>query len=143
MLNYGLYSVLAALVEELNNLRLEEMQVFLDIPDTDISYNPEVEMHLYRIVQQACQNAVKHSRATSIHISGILEPDAVQIDISDDGVGFSGQQSMDLPSLLNNHYFGLAGMYERAELIGAALQIKSQPNRGCRVTITWRPSERP
>ena len=141
MLNYGLYSGLAALVEELNSLRLEEMQVFLDIPDTDISYNPQVEMHLYRIVQQACQNAVQHSRANSVHISGILEPDAVEIEISDDGVGFSNLQTIDLPTLLSNHYFGLTGMYERAGLIGAVLTMQSRPNQGCRVRVVWRASQ--
>jgi signal transduction histidine kinase len=141
MLNYGLYSGLAALVEELNSLRLEEMQVLLDIPDTDISYDPQVEMHLYRIVQQACQNAIQHSRANSVHISGILEADAIEIAISDDGVGFPSQQNLDLPALLSNHYFGLAGMYERADLIGAGLTINTRPNQGCRVQVTWRPAQ--
>ena len=143
MLNYGLYSGLAALVEEFNNLRLEEIQVFLDIPDTDISYQPQVEMHIYRIVQQAFQNAVQHSCANIIHISGVLEPHALEIEVSDDGVGISGLENIDLSTLLNDHYFGLAGMSERAGLIGATLQIKSQPNRGCRVTITWRPQFTP
>jgi signal transduction histidine kinase len=139
MQQYSLYSGLVSLVESFNSLRMEEMRVFLDIPDTDINYDSEVETNLFRIIQQACQNAIQHSRASAIHISGVLEPQLAEITVSDDGVGFSAPEEMELMLLLSYHHFGLASMMERAELIGATFKVYSQPNQGCRVSVSWRP----
>ena len=55
----------------------------------------------------------------------------------DKAVVVARQQRLDLPTLLSNRYFGLAGMFERAAIIGADLEIASLPNQGCRVRITW------
>ncbi|MCE1252703.1 MAG: ATP-binding protein [Anaerolineae bacterium] len=135
--NYDLYSGLVTLVESLQNLRVEEMVISLNIPDTNVNFSPDIEVHLYRIIQQACQNAIQHSRASSVQITGSITSQYVEINVIDDGVGFIAPAEITLPELLVNHHFGLASMYERAELIGAGFKIETAPNRGCRVSITW------
>jgi signal transduction histidine kinase len=61
----------------------------------------------------------------------------VELCIEDDGVGFDGQAQFDLVSLLANKNFGLAGMHERATLIGAQVNIKTAPGQGTLVQVVW------
>jgi two-component system sensor histidine kinase DegS len=92
---------------------------------------------LFRIVQQACQNAVQHARASIIRISGNIEPGHVLLTVQDNGIGFASGEELDLPGLLANRHFGLAGMFERAALIGARLSIRSSTQEGTRVRVVW------
>ena len=71
-------------------------------------------------------------------MSGSLEPEKIHLAIADDGIGFKLEQS-DFSHLLAEKHFGLAGMDERAGLIGADLKIVSAPGEGTRVTIIWQP----
>jgi signal transduction histidine kinase len=94
-----------------------------------------MEQHLFRIVQEACGNALRHAQAENIQISGEIDSDIVNLDIADDGSGFKPQA--ELGNLIANRHFGLAGMMERARLIGAEINIKSSPDWGTRVHIEW------
>lgn len=69
--------------------------------------------------------------------SGSLEAGRVELTVEDDGIGFESGESLDLAGLLAGKHFGLAGMVERAALIGAQLQIDSAPQRGTRVRVSW------
>ena len=100
-------------------------------------YPDDVELHLYRIVQQACQNVLKHAQAESITIEGGLEEEMVHLIIRDDGVSFLIGKYQNLSWFLMNKHYGLAGMYERAALIGATLKIHSTPYPGTKVEVTW------
>jgi len=62
---------------------------------------------------------------------------AVELVISDNGIGFAAGEKLDIPNLLANKHFGLAGMFERATLIGAEMFIQSQPGQGCQVIVRW------
>jgi signal transduction histidine kinase len=97
-----------------------------------------MEMHLYRIAQQACQNAVRHGRAARIHIIGNLDPDEAQLIIDDNGQGFLGGEAIDFNQLLAHRHFGLVGIYERAALIGAKVDIDSFPGLGTQVCVHWK-----
>jgi two-component system sensor histidine kinase DegS len=92
-------------------------------------------------VQQACENAVRHAQAQMICVSGWLEPDRVEILIEDDGVGMPGQDTLDFNTLLAKKHFGLAGMFERADLIGAVIQIESAEGAGTKIKIIWSAQE--
>ncbi|MBI3244088.1 MAG: GAF domain-containing protein [Chloroflexi bacterium] len=137
ILNYGLYVALKALVDDLNDRTNENPLLVLDIPESDIRYDLQMEQHLYRIVQQACENALQHARANTIRLHGQLEPGRVSLMIEDDGVGFEPGQQLDLNGWLANKHYGVAGMFERAALVSANLQIYSTPQRGARVQILW------
>lgn len=140
-LNIGLGTALDELIEEIStqaaNIKPKPVKVFYQIPPSSVRYPDDVELHLYRIVQQACQNALKHAKADSISVSGKLEDERVHLVIRDDGKGFPLGEYQDLSWFLANKHYGLAGMYERAILIGATLKIHSTPYPGTKVEITW------
>lgn len=137
MLMYGLRFALEELTEETATQVGGDIPIVLEVPPSDSRYPPDVELHLFRIVQQACQNALKHSRAQCIYLRGALDPAYVELSVEDDGVGFLAGEHLDLAQLLANKHFGLAGMHERAALIGAQMQIDSAPGRGTRVRVRW------
>jgi signal transduction histidine kinase len=102
----------------------------------------EVHVALYRIAQEALNNVVKHARADSVTVrlrcisdspplqSEPADEVSVELCISDDGCGF------DLDNVPSNH-LGLGIMHERAQDIGALLEIESEPDRGTQVTVVW------
>ena len=102
-------------------------------------FDPNIELHIFRIVQQACDNALRHAKATNIQIQGVIEAGLIDLTIKDDGIGFDAEKQMDLVQALANQHYGLAGMLERGALIGAQVDITTQPESGTRVRITWKP----
>lgn len=93
--------------------------------------SPEQELAIYRIVQEALNNAIKHARANRAEVTLIFEAE-LGVTISDDGVGFSVPDRVE--TLTELGHFGLIGLRERAELIGARLTITSSP-RGTTVEL--------
>jgi signal transduction histidine kinase len=136
MLNYGLVHAFSQLADELR-AKSSEVEIRLSFNSNEESYEKKVQEHIYRVVQQAAENALEHGKAQLISISGTLQPNAIDILVEDDGAGFR-LKGNDLAHLLETKHFGLAGMSERAALIGARLQIHSSPRRGTRVSLTWR-----
>ena len=139
MLQYGLFAALETLTDELNDRLAAQKgpRIVLEIPSSTARYEERVELALFRIVQQACGNAVQHAQSKTIRISGSLPEGQAGLIVSDDGRGMPAGSRIDLPALLQQKHFGLAGMYERAALIGARLEIVSQPGQGCRVDLRW------
>lgn len=89
-----------------------------------VEYPPNVQAQLIRIIQEALSNVRKHAAAEHVAIRGIQKPDSVLIEVRDDGKGFAPEQ------VDGSLRFGLRGMHERAESIGADFQIASQPGNG-------------
>jgi two-component system sensor histidine kinase DegS len=113
-----------------------DIQTSLEVPKP-VNYDQTVELHLYRIIQQACRNAFEHAEAKSILVSGTLKEDRINLTVSDDGSGFPLNGLPDLGALLANHHFGLANIFERAKLIGADVAIESEPKQGTKLKIVW------
>jgi signal transduction histidine kinase len=90
---------------------------------------PEVEAELFRIAQEAMNNAVKHARATSIDVLCQVYPPQARITVTDDGIGL--QTGRD-----DSH--GLKIMRERAKLIGADLTVRDNASRGLTVSVALR-----
>jgi signal transduction histidine kinase len=101
----------------------------------DCTLPPIVHVALYRIAQEALNNVIKHARASEVDVR--LECDTgppgrvVELQIRDNGQGFDPEQS-------RPDHLGLGIMRERAETIGADLQIESTVGEGTRVTLFWR-----
>jgi two-component system sensor histidine kinase UhpB len=92
---------------------------------------PEAELALYRIVQEALSNAVRHADATRASVKIQRHPGQITATIVDNGRGFSVGQAMAGP----DSGLGLFGMKERAGYIGGRLEIHSEPGHGTRVEI--------
>ncbi len=115
-----------------------EIQTQLTIPEP-VKYDKDAELHLYRMVQQASRNALEHAQAKKILIRGSLSPDAVDLHVEDDGIGFQIDGTPNLSNLIAKHHFGLTNIYERAKIINAEVAIDSQVNGGTRIHIFWSP----
>jgi len=89
---------------------------------------PTMTVGVYRIVQEALANAARHSGAPVAHVSIGQRESHLVVVVSDEGRGFSPRAAVD-PGI------GLAGMYERAELLGGTLSIQSAEGRGTTVAL--------
>ncbi len=120
-----------------------EIQIHTEIHvPKPVNYDRNVELHLYRIVQQACRNTLEHAQANSILILGKLEEDRIDLSVQDDGIGFPIEGMPKLSDMLANHHFGLANIFERAKIIGATVSFESKPNTGTKLHIVWNPDDR-
>lgn len=100
--------------------------------DGDLDVDLPVAEQLYRIIQEALNNALKHARATAVTVSFAATGDgAYQISVEDNGSGFD-------PGVAPEGY-GLTGMRERAAQIGASLAIYSAPGEGTTVRLHGQP----
>jgi signal transduction histidine kinase len=139
MLDYGLHPALITLIDKLSQRSDDGPEVSLQVTSDGTSYELNMELHIFRIVQQACENALIHAHPQTITVRGQLEADLIKLCIEDDGQGFETGAKLDLARLIAAGHFGLKGMFERAALINAQLSIDSVPGHGTRVWLTWQP----
>ena len=92
-------------------------------------------------MQEICENALKHARAKTIKITARLSRERTELQVEDDGIGFAVGSSLKLDDMLVDKHFGLAGIHERASLIGAEVHLHSQPGTGTRVRVIWESKE--
>jgi signal transduction histidine kinase len=88
---------------------------------------PEINIAIYRIIQEALTNIGKHSNATEVTIQVLSQVGWVHLCIEDNGKGFNPQQ--------NTTGFGLRGMEERTATLGGKLHINSYPGSGCQIMV--------
>jgi len=114
----------------------------VDVDVEPVLLPPHVEVALYRIAQEALQNVVKHAEATSVLVTLERGDDGVRLVVSDDGKGFDTDavdgDGADGGSGGLGRGYGLVGIRERAELIGASLTLVSRPGTGTRVEVVVR-----
>lgn|GEM_PF-2034729 len=94
---------------------------------------PEVETAVYRIVQEALTNVVRHARATKVQVDVRRGDSTIRAVVRDDGQGF------DVPATLarrGDRGLGLIGMRERVEALGGKLSIESRPGKGTEISLT-------
>lgn len=138
MLVYGLKFAIDGLADNLSDRNHDLVQIVSNIRSVDgCRYPQTVEHNIYRIAQEACENALKYARAKSIQITGELSPRKIELQVRDDGVGFKDGVSLRLDEMVANKHYGLAGMHERAELIEAIIRIDSQANKGTQIQVFW------
>jgi signal transduction histidine kinase len=93
----------------------------------------EVELALYRISQEALNNILRHSKAKHVDLNITFGVHEIILDIRDDGIGFQTPKSP--TDFAPSGHFGLLGMRERADLIGARLEVQSEAGKGTRLTV--------
>lgn len=126
---HGLLVTLRSYIESYR--RLFPGQIELDLPDSLPPLTSEQELAIFRIIQEALHNVQRHARARRIGLRISVGPAEMVIMVEDDGQGFR-------PSAVASTSaggFGLHGMRERAEVIGAQLTIRSEPGQGTTITL--------
>jgi PAS domain S-box-containing protein len=92
---------------------------------------PDVQMQLFRILQEAFSNARKHAQAECVRASFEVDDGLLRVRIQDDGIGFDPYQVAETGS----SHFGLRFMGERAEQLGGSLRVESAPGEGTCVEV--------
>jgi signal transduction histidine kinase len=110
------------------------IQAHLNLPEKIGSLDHDLEVALYRSVQEALHNVAKHSRAKNFNVKLSITNSRVSLLVEDDGIGF-------VPRSSHQRGFGLTGMRERAAALRGSMSVRSQPDRGTRIRITF-PIER-
>jgi two-component system nitrate/nitrite sensor histidine kinase NarX len=111
---------------------------------------PDIHVALYRITQEVLNNVIKHAHASQVAVSlrcrpvgrgrDSISPSAgrdaggcqeIELQVSDDGCGFD-------PSTVSSEHLGLGIIRERAQAIGARLEMATKPGEGTQVTVVWK-----
>ncbi|HZW04302.1 MAG TPA: sensor histidine kinase, partial [Anaerolineaceae bacterium] len=92
-------------------------------------FSAEVETAVFRIVQEALNNSLKHAQAQKLQIRLDYQPGFLVLSVQDDGCGF------DLSEPFDPRHYGIIGMRERALSVGAQLEIRSAPGVGTRLVL--------
>jgi signal transduction histidine kinase len=119
-----------------NRLRERGIRLEMDVSGLRGRLAPPVETCLFRVVQEAVTNIIRHSEAKSAHIELRRANGVVSLLVADDGRGFDFGQVMQSPD--PSRALGLAGMQERVSVLGGRLEVDSAPGRGTRVQATIR-----
>jgi two-component system nitrate/nitrite sensor histidine kinase NarX len=105
------------------------IRVDITITGEDI-LNSNVQVVVYRICQEGLNNIAKHAAASRVKIKLQYSAGKVDLHIQDNGRGFD-------PNLLVPGHYGLSMMTERAETVGAKLEIMSRPGKGTVIIFRW------
>lgn len=104
------------------------VQTVMDVKGTVVKADPQKELILFRIVQEAIHNVIKHAQATTVAVTAAYEGSHLKLSIADDGRGFDGGDGRSDGS-------GLTNMRSRSKVIGAELHIDSRAGKGTNITI--------
>ena len=109
---------------------LEGLTVEVDVTAVDLP--PHVEMAVYRIAQEALHNVAKHAQASRVVMQFGPSDEGATLVVADDGSGLPDEW---MAVAEDRGSYGMVGMQERAELIGARLTITSRPGRGTTINV--------
>ena len=127
----GLVTALGSLVKETRER--SELLVEFETSGNVCRLDEATELSLYRIVQSALSNVVQHAEATTVEVRLDFRPNSINLTIEDDGQGFT---YVDEVALATEGHYGLIGMRERAELLGAQYAIESSPATGTKISVS-------
>jgi signal transduction histidine kinase len=124
--DFGLAPALDRLTTMVADRSGVDVQLNVSLPEGALA--PDQETAIYRIVQEALTNVVKHAHAGIVSVVVTGGDGAVRVVIEDDGVGFS-------PGRVRDGALGLAGMRERVGLLGGRLDVDASPGRGTALVV--------
>jgi len=123
----GLVAAVEGLARRAREVESLDVELELELTDED-RLDPELRTAVYRLVQEALTNVGKHARAEAVEVRVVQDAGAVHIRVADDGSGFDAASP--------TAGFGIAGMRERAALMGGELSVRS--SAGCGTVVEAR-----
>jgi signal transduction histidine kinase len=129
----GLSAALESLIRQME--QETGIQTNYAISGLEIRYPAEVELAFFRIAQEALINVRKHSMASRVDLDLAYNPGSLTMKIMDNGKGYQVPEKFDL--IVAEGHFGLIGMVERASLIHADIEFKSQPGEGTSIILRY------
>jgi signal transduction histidine kinase len=131
LLQHDLVSALKALVEELD--ARSPAPVHIGVAADELALTDDVALAIFRITQEALHNAIQHADASEVAVRLTQYPDRLRLTVTDDGQGIIG--GIELARFVADGHFGMAGMRERAAMIGAKLDIQTAVDYGTVVIL--------
>lgn len=125
----GLVATVEHYIETYRHLFPSKIELVL--PSRMPRLSADQEMTAFSVIQESLQNVHRHSRAGHVEVALSTTPDGLFVRVRDDGQGFRPAATLPTPS----GGFGLAGMRERAEVVGGRLTIRSTPGNGTDITL--------
>lgn len=130
--DFGLVASLKWLVKSFSERT--EIEVDVNADETIPRLDPEREILIFRIIQEALNNISKHAHATYVDITITSEDDIITIIVSDNGIGFEPAAIMTAQGLKGS---GIMHMMERARIVGGKCRIESNPGDGASVVMEF------
>jgi signal transduction histidine kinase len=127
----GLTAAIESLVAKVDT---PDLRFVAELDNIDSLLLPEMEINLYRIVQEGINNIIKHSAATAALIRIKKGQTVIEVAIEDNGRGFE-QQGLRPAQSANGGGFGLIGITERARILGSVPVIQSAAEKGTRIYL--------
>jgi signal transduction histidine kinase len=126
---FGLISAIENLCEEIrSNKDIIINFSFNELPE---KCDNNIKIYLYRIIQEALNNIVKHAEASQVDVSFWFENDIIKLSIADNGKGFDAE-------LKRKSGNGIYNMHDRAEILGGTFQITSSAGKGTLIEVKLR-----
>ena len=132
--NIGFVSSVESYCQHLR--RNDNFDVVLKIIGEEQKLSSITSVTLFRILQEACTNALKHAKAKKVYIRISFTRDTIELDVDDDGVGFNLEMVEDRSKEDFLHGFGLSTMRERAKLLYGTFSIKTRPGFGTKIHVS-------
>ncbi|MBO1317852.1 sensor histidine kinase [Acanthopleuribacter pedis] len=129
--HFGLNAALEAHVDRCRE-KYPDIRISCEAGSPTAGIPEETQLALFRICQEALNNAFQHAKGDVISVTFEADAEALVLEVRDNGLGFEPQN---LVRFSREGHFGLLGISERAEAIGAQLEIESQPNQGTMVRV--------
>ena len=127
----GLAATIKRVIHSINDQVSTGVQFIQEGDEREL--DPDIKLAIFRIAQESLNNMRKHSEAESCWVHLKYLDDKVILLVEDDGVGYDKSNVED--SMRKYYSFGILGMRERADDIGASLNIKSVPGSGTKVIL--------
>lgn len=132
LLQRNLKAALYALVEAMD--ARSPAPVHIEISANDLTALPgETALTIFRITQEALNNALQHADASEIAVRLTQYPDTLRLTVTDDGRGI--RETVDLANFVAWEHFGLAGMRERATMVGGTLDVQTAVDYGTVIVL--------
>ncbi len=139
--DHGIFPALQKMTVELSKLTGKTI-LFENKSDTNIRLDSLAETNIYRVTQEAVNNAIKYAQANYILVTINFKEAILSIVIDDDGKGFDTNILNDVPKNNSEGGMGLFFMKERISYINGRLFIHSEPGKGTRVTINYKSEQK-
>lgn len=129
LIQMGLIPALEDLFETINSSHV--LRIYFT-SDLQASIGESKEINIYRIIQEILNNTIKHAKANTVHISITKKNDLVDIEIKDDGIGFSQEKLKDGTGI------GWKNIYSRVAMVNGGIRVDSEAGKGVTVNIQIR-----
>ncbi len=128
----GLVLAVGEMVDRIE--RASDLKIDCDINPVEELFPKENQITIFRVIQEALNNILKHAGASKVDIYTIAEDNEIRLHIKDNGIGFNASKKK---TKGDRPHFGLAGMKERTRMLDGKLKIISEKGEGTEIIITF------